>query len=121
MPPDEEATWLEPNHYNRLTTVVSVVSTVMTGERGRGRGYREECGKQKNHYLLHFCSINSSPMDLSRGFRLGFPTQRFKALLAATGCSKLLALAGAGIAVTERRQQEASASCGRAIDRGEPH
>jgi hypothetical protein len=74
---------LEPNHYDGLTPVVSVVSTVVAGERRRGCGYRQERDKQENQDLLHFCSSNSSPMDLRRGLHSESLTQRFRALQAA--------------------------------------
>jgi hypothetical protein len=54
--------------------VVSVVSPVVAGERRRGRGYHEHSGKQQNQDLLHFCSSNSSLMDLSRNFHFESPS-----------------------------------------------
>jgi hypothetical protein len=70
--PSDEETRLEPN-YDGLTSVVSVVSTVVAGERRRGCGYRQECDKQVHHDLLHFCSSNSSQMGFMRGLQFGIP------------------------------------------------
>jgi hypothetical protein len=89
--------------------VVSVVSPVVTGERRGGRGYHEHSGNQQNQDLLHFCSSNSSLMDLSRNFHFESPggqqhTQisildsqpQIEALSARQVCSQLLTLAGSG-------------------------
>lgn len=84
---DEEATGLarKPNHDNRVTSVVPVVSPVVVGVcRGDGR-YCDQRGKKENQDLFHFCSSNSALTELSRDFHSGFPFQPFKALLAAFG------------------------------------
>ena len=48
----------------------------------------------KSKDLLHFCSSNSSLMDLSRDFHFGFLAQRLKHGRRRRVCSQLLTLAG---------------------------
>ena len=61
MSPDEEATWLVwKYHYDRVTSVVSVVSPVVARIRRHDRRYCKQRGKKENQDLLRFCSSNSS-------------------------------------------------------------